>query len=212
MKKTGARELKAAKIKLDVLIGATQLVGQKPFRDLHVEEICGKAGISKVTLFKYFPQKDDVLLYYFRIWCLDRAIDLYHNPKEGLGGIRFILEKFAESYEKNPGLVLGLLSYYTSLQRPPAPFPLKMTERKMLYPNEQDIEQIELFSLPQMLEKFLLEAIFKKEITGMSDTKDLTNVFLSLIFGSIITAHIRQIRPLKIFFKQNLDILLKKLN
>lgn len=207
----GVRAQKSAKIKLDILIASTQLLGKKPFRELYVEEICDKAGVSKVTFFKYFPQKDDVLLYYLRIWCFDRAIELYHEPKEGLGGVNYLLDKLADSYEKNPGLFLSLISYFTSLQRPPSPFPLKMIEREMLYPNDKAAKEVELLSIPQMLEKFLLEAIFKKEIVGVSDTKDIGNLFLSVIYGSIVTSHIRQIKPLRVLFKQNIEIVLKKL-
>lgn len=210
--KNGVRAHKSAKIKLDILIASTQLLGKKPFRDLYVEEICDKAGVSKVTFFKYFPQKDDVLLYYLRIWCLDRAIELYHEPKEALEGVNYLLDKLADSYEKNPGLFLSLISYLTSLQRPPSPFPLKMIERELLYPNDKAINEVELLSIHQMLEKFLLEAIFKKQVTGVSDTKDIGNLFLSVIYGSIVTSHIRQIRPLRVLFKQNVEMLLKKLD
>lgn len=208
---SGIRAKKSAKIKLDILIASTQLLGKKSFRELYVEEICEKAGVSKVTFFKYFPQKDDVLLYYLRIWCLDRAIELHHENKEGLNGIHYLMEKLADSFEKNPGLILSMISYMTSLQRPPAPYPLKSIERQLLYPEDNAVKEVELLSIPQMLEKFLLEAIFKKQIVGVSDTKDITNLFLAVIYGSIVTAHLRQISPLRAFFKQNVETLLKKL-
>ena len=208
---SGARVRKSSKIKLDILNATTQLLGKKSFNSLYVDDICEKAGVSKVTFFKYFPQKDDVLLYYLRIWCLERTIELYHKPKEGLAGIYHLVEKLADTYERNPGLILSLLSYITSLQRPPSPYPLKTVEREMLYPTDEAVKKVELMSIDQMVEKFLLEAIFQKEIVGFSDTKDLTGLFLSVIYGSIITAHMRQVEPVKVFFKRNIESLLKKL-
>jgi len=208
---SGVRARKSAKIKLDILIASTQLLGKKSFRELYVDDICEKSGVSKVTFFKYFPQKDDVLLYYLRIWCLDRAIEFYHNPREGLNGIFHLIEKLSESYDKNPGLILSLISYLTSLQRPPSPFPLKSIEREMLYPNDEAVKKIELMSIDQMVEKFLLEAIFQKQIIGVSDTKDISGLFLSVIYGTIITAHLRQVKPIKVLFKRNIESLLKKL-
>lgn len=208
---SGVRARKSAKIKLDILIASTQLLGKKSFRELYVDDICEKAGVSKVTFFKYFPQKDDVLLYYLRIWCLDRAIEFHHQPKEGLEGIFYLVEKLSDTYEKNPGLILSLISYITSLQRPPSPYPLRTLEREMLYPNDEAVKQIELMSIDQMLEKFLLEAIFQKQIVGVSDTKDISGLFLSVIYGSLITAHVRQIKPIRVFFKRNIENLLKKL-
>ncbi|MDX1628801.1 MAG: TetR/AcrR family transcriptional regulator [Fulvivirga sp.] len=208
---TSVRAQKSSKIKLDLLIASTQLVGKKPFRELYVDEICEKANVSKVTFFKYFPQKEDVLLFFLRIWCLDRAIELHHEPKEGMKGIHYLLDKLAETYNKNPGIILSLISYVTSLQRPPSPFPLKSIEREMLYPNDDAVKTVEILSIDQMLDKFLLEAIFKGEIVGVSDTKDLTNLFQAVIYGSIVTAHMRQIESLKLFFRQNIDTVLKKL-
>lgn len=148
---SGVRARKSAKIKLDILIASTQLLGKKPFRDLYVDDICEKAGVSKVTFFKYFPQKDDVLLFYLRIWCLDRAIEFYHNPKEGMQGIFHLVEKLSDSYDKSPGLILSLISYLTSLQRPPSPFPLKSIEREMLYPNDEAVKKVELMSIDQFI-------------------------------------------------------------
>lgn len=207
----GVREKKSARIKLDILIASVQLVGKKSFTDLYVEDICDRAGTSKVTFFKYFPQKDDILLYYLRTWCLDRAVELYHQPKEGIDGILYLFDKVADTYERNPGLILSLISYFTSLSRPPSPFPIKSVERRILYPREEHLDKIQIMSIHQMMEKFLLEAIFKKQITQSSHTKELANLFITVLYGSIVTAHLEQISPIRAFFRRNIDTLLKGL-
>lgn len=208
----GIREKKSARIKLNILHASTQLLGKRSFNDLYVDEICERVRISKVTFFKYFPQKDDILLYYLRVWCLDRAVELHHQHKEGIAGIRYLFDKVADTFERNPGLILNLISYFTSFSRPPSPFPLKLIERKMLYPQEGDMHQIQILSIPQMMEKFLLEAIFKKQITLSSDTRELASVFLTLLYGSVVTAHLEQISPIRGFFRRNIDNMLKGLS
>jgi hypothetical protein len=60
-----------------------------------------------------------------------------------------------------------------------------------------------------MFEKFSLEAIFKKEITKSASTRDLTNLFTSLFYGSVLTAHLQQLDQLKFFFKRNVEMALK---
>lgn len=207
----GTREQKSARIKLNILNASTEEVGSKSFTQLYVDEICDRAGISKVTFFKYFPQKDDILLYYLRTWCLDRAVELYHEPKEGLEGVLYLFDKIAHSYEEHPGLLLSLISYFTSLSRPPSPFPLKQAERRLLYPNEENLDNIQIMSIHQMIENFLLEAIFKKQITVSSHTKELANTFVAVLYGSIVTAHLEQIGSMKAFFRRNIDNLLKGL-
>ena len=51
----------------------------------------------------------------------------------------------------------------------------------------------------------------KKEITKTSSTRDITNLFNTIFLGSIITAHLAQQSPLKLFFRRNLDNLMKGL-
>jgi AcrR family transcriptional regulator len=205
------RKEKAARLKLSVLENTIKLIGKKPFDDLYVEEICDKVKISKVTLFKYFPQKEDILLYYFRIWCLRRAVELRDKPKEGLSGIVYIFDKLSEDCESHPGLILSLFAYLADFKRGPKPFPVKVEEKRLLFPQVSDIQSIEIQSVDQMFEKFVLEAIFKKEITKTSSTRDVANLLITMFYGSVVTGHIHQLNPLKLFFRKNVDLVLKGL-
>jgi AcrR family transcriptional regulator len=206
------RKEKAARLKISVLDHTLRLIGKKSFDDLYVDEICEKVKISKVTLFKYFPQKEDILLYYFRVWCLKRAVELRDKPKEGLAGIAFLFDKLSEDYEMHPGIILSLFGYLADLRRPPKPFPLKPEEKKLLFHDHKEIYLIEILSLDQMIEKFCLEAIFRKEITKSSNTRDLTNLLTSLFYGSVLTAHLLQLDQVKFFFKKNVEMTLKGLH
>lgn len=205
------RKEKAARLKLSVLDHTIRLIGKKSFDDLYVDEICEKVKISKVTLFKYFPTKEDILLYYFRVWCLKRAVELRDKPREGMTGITYLFDKLSEEAEMYPGIILSLFAYMADLRRPPKPFPMKPEEKKFLFPDVKDVQAIEILTLDQMFEKFALEAIFKKEITKSSSTRDLTNLFTSMFYGSILTAHLLQLDQLKFFFKRNIEMTLKGL-
>lgn len=203
------RKEKAARLKIQILENTLKLIGKKPFEDLYVDDLCAKVKISKVTFFKYFPQKEDVLLYYFRIWSLNRAVELKSKPKEGLQGIYYLSDKISEECEAHPGLMLSLIGYLADLKRPPKPFTVKPEEKGFLFPDQPEIHSVEILSLEQMLEKFTLEAIFRKEITKASGTKDITNLLMAVLLGSIVTAHINQISPQRFFFRKNIDLILK---
>jgi AcrR family transcriptional regulator len=205
------RKEKAARLKVQVLENTVKLIGKKPFEDLYVDDICEKVKISKVTFFKYFPQKEDVLLYHFRIWCLTRSVELSQKPKEGLQGIYYLFDRLSEECEERPGLMLSLIGYLSDLRRPPKPFPVKPEEKRLLFPTNDHVTSIEILSLDQMIEKFTLEAIFKKEITRTSSTRDLANLFTTIFMGSIVTAHVNQLSPPKMFFRKNLDNVLRGL-
>ncbi|MBS1490722.1 MAG: helix-turn-helix transcriptional regulator [Bacteroidetes bacterium] len=207
----GLRKEKAARLKLAVLDATLKLIGKKSFDDLYVDEICAKVKISKVTLFSYFPQKEDILLYYFRIWCLRRAVELAEKPKEGVSGIYFLFDKLSEDCETNPGIILSLFAYLADLKRTLKPFPVKAEEKKLLFPEVENIKSIEIQSVDQLFEKFSLEAIFKKEITKTSSTRDIAQLLIAVFYGSVVTAHINQITPLKLFFRKNIEFVLKGL-
>jgi AcrR family transcriptional regulator len=205
------RKEKAARLKIQVLDHTLKLIGRKSFDDLYVDDICDKVKISKVTLFKYFPQKEDILLYYFRIWSLTRSVEFIQKPKEGLQSIFYLVDKLSEEFEERPGFVLILIGYLSDSKRPPKPFPVKPEEKKLLFPEVENITSLEILSFDQMLEKFVLEAIFRKEITKSTSTRDIANLIGSILYGGIITAHLHQINPTKQFFRRNLDLALKGL-
>jgi AcrR family transcriptional regulator len=206
------RKEKAAILKLSVLDHTIKMIGTKSFDKIHVDEICKKTKISKVTLFKYFPQKEDLLLYYFRVWSLRRLVELKEKPREGLAGIQYLFDKISEDFEAHPGIILSWVGYLSDMGRTIKPFPLKAEEKKLLFPEVKDIQLIELQSLDQMIEKFSLEAIFKKEITKTTSTRDITNAFMAIFYGSIINAYINQVNPAKMFFRKNVETLLKGLS
>jgi AcrR family transcriptional regulator len=207
----GLRKEKAARLKLAVLEQTLKLIGKKPFDDLYVESICEKVKISKVTLFKYFPGKEDILAYYFRIWCLRRTVELKEKPKEGLQGIFYLFDRLSEDTESHPGIILSLIAYLSNPKRPPKPFPVKAEEKKLLYPSVPEIQSVDIQSIDQMFEKFALEAIFRKEITKATSTRDVTNLLSSVFYGSIITAHLLQISPLRMFLRRHVELAMKGL-
>jgi len=129
------RENKSARIKLSILNSTLEIIEKNSFERVHVHQICSMVDISKVTFFKYFPQKEDILLYYFKVWCFHRAVELSVDHLKGLEGIRFLFDRVAKSYSSHPGLFSGLVGYYSRLEMPSRPFPLKYAERELLYPH-----------------------------------------------------------------------------
>lgn len=200
------RKEKAARLKLSILEHTLKLIGKRPFEDLFVEDICQRVKISKVTLFKYFPVKEDILAYYFRVWCLRRTVELKDKPKEGLQGIQYVFDKLSEDFDQNPGIILSLVAYLSSPKRPPKPFPLKAEEKKLIFPDMPDIQNVEIMSIEQLMEKFALEAVFRKEITRTSNTRDITHMLMALFFGAVTTLQMTQVSPTKPFMRRLVEL------
>lgn len=205
------RKEKAARLKLAVLDNTLKLIGRRPFEDLFVEDICQRVKISKVTLFKYFPVKEDILAYYFRVWCLRRTVELRARPKEGLQGVVYLFDKLSEDFDQHPGIVLSLVGYLSSPKRPPKPFPLKTEEKKLLFPDVADIHNVEIMSIEQLMEKFALEGVFKKEFTKTSNTRDITQQLMTLFFGSLVTLQLTQVSPTKPMLRRVVELAVKGL-
>lgn len=205
----GIRKEKAARLKLAILDHSLKLIGRRPFEDLFVEDICQRVKISKVTLFKYFPVKEDILAYYFRVWCLRRTVELKEKPREGLQGITYLFDKLSDDFDQHPGIILSLVAYLSSPKRPPKPFPLKAEEKKLLFPDVADIQSIDIMSIEQLMEKFALEAVFRKEITRTSNTRDITHLLMALFFGSVVTLQMTQANPTKPFLRRMVELGLK---
>jgi AcrR family transcriptional regulator len=203
------RKEKAARLKLAILDQTVKLIGRRPYEDLYVEDICQRVKISKVTLFKYFPVKEDILAYYFRVWCLRRTVELRDKPREGAQGVQFLFDKLSEDYDQHPGLILSLVAYLSNPKRAPKPFPLKAEEKKLLFPEVADIHNVEILSIEQMMEKFALEGVFKKEFTRTSNTRDITYLLMALFFGSAITLQLTQTSPSKQFLRRMLEFVVE---
>lgn len=206
------RRAKAARLKIQILETTLKLIGKKSFADLYVDEICSRVKISKVTFFKYFPQKEDILLYYYRLWCLARTVELRDKKKEGFQGIYYLFDRASEDCEQYPGMMLGLVGYLTDFRRPPKPYPVKREEKKLLYPDVPDVQSLEILSVNQLMANFTLEAMLKKEITRSSSTNEIASALITVFYGSIIVLHVNQQSPARMFFRRNLETVLRGLS
>jgi len=112
-----------------ILLAALGLIGRRGVRRLAMQEISEAAGVSRGTLYRYFPSKDDVLAaaadfdeQRFRVG-LDDVLDTAAEPQVRIAAFMsyafaFIRSHSARSlFESEPGFVLGyLLDHLPSLR------------------------------------------------------------------------------------------------
>lgn len=107
--------------------------------------------------------------------------------------------------------MLGLVGYLSDPKRPRKPFPVKVEEKVLLFPEVREVNHIEILSIEQMIENFVLEAIFNKEITRTTSTPEITRLLSTVLYGTMVTGHLTQQQPLKMYFRKNLDMTVKGL-
>src|SRR6266516_4369749 len=64
------REKKFACVRLAILSAVLRLTKERSLADISVREICELAQVAPATFFNYFPSKEDVLVYYMRLWSI----------------------------------------------------------------------------------------------------------------------------------------------
>ena len=67
-----------------------------PFNDIYVEDVCQEVGISKVTFFKYFYSKEEIVYYFILKWEYERSYELHQNMYHGRAGIEHIFSSMCQ--------------------------------------------------------------------------------------------------------------------
>ena len=205
------RALKSATIRYNMISYVLKASSTKAFEDVHIIDICRSAGVSKVTFFKYFKQKEDIFLYYKGLLALSLAVQVSNKKLQGVNGLNKVISHFTTEFKERPSLILGLV---TRLNIGAAPFkPMRITpaEKHLFYP-EIDFEHIEVLSLDQMIDKFMLEAVHNGQVKSTSNVNELATVFLSTLYGAIVSSHLKNDNPEKHLFQntmRNLMILIR---
>jgi hypothetical protein len=143
------------------------------------------------------------------MWCLTRSVEMTQKPREGLAGIYYLLISSAKSakntrtHAKPGGIPFGFQTIAETLS-------YQSRREETCVSGYTQYHRIEILSLDQLLEKFTLEAIFKKEITKSINTRDITNMILTFFSGYCGRTH-QSPSPLKMFFRRNIDLLLRGL-
>ncbi|EIJ78401.1 transcriptional regulator [Bacillus methanolicus PB1] len=207
MKDHSLREIKKARTKISILQAGLDLIGENTFREVNVEDICKKAEVSKVTFFKFFPQKDDLLVYCMRIWLSQRLIDLQLQPKRGIAAIEFLFKSIAESAKVRPGLMLSLISFLSEQKMHPRMPILTETEIHLLFPEHEELVEPEVQNLGDIFYKYIEEA--KQDGVIMTDktTDDLVKILFTIFYGAYLTSHIYSSRDFMDYYRLHLDLI-----
>ncbi|MGO8825986.1 MAG: TetR/AcrR family transcriptional regulator [Acidimicrobiales bacterium] len=112
-----------------ILVAALGLIGRRGVKRLGMQEIAESAGVSRGTLYRYFPSKDQVLLgaaaYDERRFStgLDEVLATTRAPEDRIGAFMAYAFDFIRShpcrplFESEPGFVMGyLLEHLPSLR------------------------------------------------------------------------------------------------
>jgi AcrR family transcriptional regulator len=184
------RTQNAANIRYKVINYITQACQTRDFNKIHVTDICQAANISKVTFFKYFDRKEDVLILYNSIVTTGICIEVSQRQITSVAGLDFIINRFAHIISDTPSIARELLAAILHSKPPFLPVILTEADRALFFPDVR-FEEVNIISFWNLVEGFMLEGVLTKELTRMADATEMATMFMATLYGAIITSHIK---------------------
>jgi len=183
MNTLGHRELKKAKTKLECLSAMHTMSQNKSFKDIKVKDIASAVGITEMTFFNYFKTKDELLLYYMRMWCIDQMAVQIETPLKGYDAIHRIFIHTAHEIKTYPTIMLSLIGYIASLHEKPTLLTIEPAEIYLRHPNIVSLTNSDILNFDQLILRHLQEM---KLTLSLQET---LNLLRSAFYGDAINAH-----------------------
>ncbi|MDF2947152.1 MAG: hypothetical protein K0S51_1831 [Bacillales bacterium] len=205
MKNMPLRERKKYQTMANILDAFILSLKKNNFNDILIEDICNQISISKVTFFRYFSTKEEVLDYFVLRWCYQRSLEIFNKKYIGVAGLYHVFQSTAE-IPNSERIFVALINYYSKLKDKPTFKELSKYERYIISNSTDDAVDIKLYSLKEILNYYL------QEIENIDKSK--LNVYLdhlvTLFYGVPFHVHIDMSgESLVNAYKRHLDIIFK---
>ncbi|MCI3921301.1 TetR/AcrR family transcriptional regulator [Paenibacillus sp. TRM 82003] len=186
----GLREIKKARSKIALYEASLELIGVHSFRNVKLEDICARAEVSKVTFFKFFASKEDVLVYFMYVWLLERMLEIEEGGIRGASSIRHILSAVAAQAKSRPGLMLSLIGFLAESQMHPCMPALSDGEFRLLFPGREARAKATTVDLFALFRRLAAEAKVDGDCVRPEPVELLAQWLLTVFYGGFLTAHL----------------------
>lgn len=178
------------------------------FDEISISDICNEVGISEATFYNYFPQKIDVIFYFAAMHILKSRWILFHEKKDlsSVKKINMIFESFAEQM-KSPFLFFEVTAVLSSQKIMLHPMKLEDFEKKLLFPECENIEDVSLKPIKEIIKELILEAKNKKEINDEISVDELTLLLHSVLIGGPLSLELKNFEDLLNLYKLHLSLI-----
>ena len=200
------RELKKARNKVALYEAALTLIGNGMFKEVMLDDICRKAEVSRVTFFKFFQKKEDLLVYFMRVWLTERLIEIEAERKRGFSAVRHLLHKVAEQSKERSGIIPSLIAFLAEKNMHPCMPELSKAEVRLLFPGHEELgaRTPDMFALfERCMTEAKLDGKLKEDITVELAVKGLFTVF----YGAFLTAQLYASADFADFYESHLILL-----
>ena len=197
------------RIKITLLEITLKQLGQVKFEDINIKDICEEADISKVTYFKYFPNKGDILLYFMTIWSYQLEVEIKEKALTGVRAIEYAFQRVLR-IDNCMNLMMGLIGFISKMTVKPNKHNLSRLEKQTLFPKmNSNNYAMEGKKIDAFFRYHLIEAKKANELPNDSSIDDTVIKLLTVFYGTPFTLFTLNSNDIKNGYKINLDTIFK---
>jgi hypothetical protein len=205
MENFGLREKKTALLKVSILEEMLRLLKIKNLNDILIEELCSNINTTKVTFFKYFNYKEQVLDYFVSKWLYDRSFDIHCKRYQGEEGLYNVFQSICEDAAPGKKIMVSLINYYSKLTEKPAVIELSSYEYYLF--NEEAFHQN---VTPLNLQQVFIHYLSGIKSIHTSRYNELVCQLIALMYGVPIQTHIMDINDMYPFYDAGIKSIIGK--
>lgn len=210
------RERKAAKTKLDLLNAMLDKTKLCKLQDISIKELCYIANISEGTFFNYFSKKENLLIFFIKLWSLQTS---YLANKEwgessGLKKIEYIFKITGEVKTIGHKRIMGEIIAKFALDDIGEQLiidDLTNAEKIMAFPNYEGIETVKYYHLFDIFRTNVELSIKLGELPSNTDIMDAITSIAIIFYGTPLILGLDRMDALGEVYVYHLQNLWKRL-
>ncbi len=187
-----------------------QLTKERSLADISVREICDVAQVAPATFFNYFPSKEDVLVYYMRLWSIPVTLQCRAVAAQStvLDAIITVFDFTAREMEQYPRLMFEVIAYIAHATEPPHPPSLTRAERLLAFPDLPGAEDVEPQSVDELFTALLQQALRAGELPLSVSIEAVTLLLKTIFYGVPLATRREVVHTVHHAYHEVLDVLL----
>jgi len=204
------RQKKFARVRLAILSAALKLMQERPLATISVREICDVAQVAPATFFNYFPSKEDVLVYYMRLWSIPVTLQCraVAAQRTVFDAVVAVFDYTAREMEQYPRLMFEIIAYIAHATEPPHPPALTRAERLLAFPDLPGAEEVEPQSIDELFTAQLQQAVRAGELPSSLETEAVARLLKTIFYGVPLATRREGVRTIRRAYHEALEVLL----
>src|SRR5215471_13123263 len=204
------REKKFARVRLAILSAVLRLMQERSLAEISVREICELAQVAQATFFNYFPNKEDVLVYYMRLWSIPVTLQCraVAARRSVLDAVVAVFDYTAREMEQYPRLMFEIIAYLAHATEPPHPPTLTRAERLLTFPDLPGAEEVEPQSIDELFTAQLKQAVRAGELPSSLETEAVALLLKTIFYGVPLATRREGVHTIRRAYHEALEILL----